>query len=871
MKISNRPLILLIFANDRQAYLEKIATERQQLTELLRTENENNELSLEVDCVDYTTIDNLLKILNLQRDRLAVLHFAGHSGTDLLKLDQGEAYVKGLALKLGDCPNLKLVFLNGCNNTELVKAISEEGVPNVVGTRESVIDEVALHFSRSFFSALVSQNRSISEAVNQAKTDISARTGHHLRSLDIKSPDNEPNWAWFMESLTPNWKFIEIANPCNQLPPLPRGELPAKPFKNLYYYTEADTEIFFGRCQAILSTIQLLDSSEEPILILHGGTGVGKSSFLHAGLIPRLKAPSRQQHVHWKRYNELDHNESLLEQIFGSKDPKYIHNKLNVSSPSGLPTVLVIDQLEEIFFDQDRTRLDELLDILRVILYSEQKRPNAKIIFSLRKEWYADLLTACEEHGLNTSHYPLNPLDKTAVIEAIETIQTKRLYDHYRLRIDDPTGGSLAGQIADDLLSDKQSNIAPTLQIILSKLWLRVENNQERIWDEDLYLDEKKSGLLLEDYLNQQLRLMTENKKWGKEATESGLFLDILYQHTTPQGTAKSLTEIEYNSLYSHIYYRNDILLTLNNAYLLIEPQKGKVKNEEKETRIAHDTLAELINFRYKNSELVGQRARRILDSKVSEWKIGYKQTLDKSEMKVFQLGECGMYNWRNNSVDNKVIVLSKSALKKNKIKNILIYSTSFILLTSILLGSLFIYTRYNPETKIDENYKKYLIILSKFNENTEKFDRSILGDIDKLISSYETIIDSSLNTKYKTYKHMTLSHLYLLHGKIFYRRNIRTATLSHDTVYKYTGRSIESGNTVLRLFDNGDHEESNENHTYLILMNAYALQWCIRDKPRNESNIIKYRKKLDNYFLDLNITQNNTCLYKYIKEKNNE
>ncbi|HSB08412.1 MAG TPA: hypothetical protein VLM38_02790, partial [Blastocatellia bacterium] len=61
-----------------------------------------------------------------------------------------------------------------------------------------------------------------------------------------------------------------------------------RPYKFLDYYTEQDAALFFGREQevdAICSQIRARRS-----FILHGRSGVGKSSILRAGLMPRLKA-----------------------------------------------------------------------------------------------------------------------------------------------------------------------------------------------------------------------------------------------------------------------------------------------------------------------------------------------------------------------------------------------------------------------------------------------------------------------------------------------------------------------------------------------------------------------------------------------------
>src|SRR5262245_51690534 len=65
-----------------------------------------------------------------------------------------------------------------------------------------------------------------------------------------------------------------------------------RPYKFLDYYTEQDAQLFFGReteIDAICSQILARRS-----FILHGRSGVGKSSIIRAGVIPRLK---EQEHL----------------------------------------------------------------------------------------------------------------------------------------------------------------------------------------------------------------------------------------------------------------------------------------------------------------------------------------------------------------------------------------------------------------------------------------------------------------------------------------------------------------------------------------------------------------------------------------------
>lgn len=64
---------------------------------------------------------------------------------------------------------------------------------------------------------------------------------------------------------------------------------PKEPYKGLAFYGAEDRLLFSGRDRDVDSCIHRLASAETRILLLHGNTGCGKSSFLRAGLIPGLE------------------------------------------------------------------------------------------------------------------------------------------------------------------------------------------------------------------------------------------------------------------------------------------------------------------------------------------------------------------------------------------------------------------------------------------------------------------------------------------------------------------------------------------------------------------------------------------------------
>src|SRR5205085_9111613 len=64
---------------------------------------------------------------------------------------------------------------------------------------------------------------------------------------------------------------------------------PRDPYKGLDYFSATDAPLFGQRETEINDMVALLCSFDTRAVLLHGGTGTGKSSFLRAGLCQRLR------------------------------------------------------------------------------------------------------------------------------------------------------------------------------------------------------------------------------------------------------------------------------------------------------------------------------------------------------------------------------------------------------------------------------------------------------------------------------------------------------------------------------------------------------------------------------------------------------
>ena len=170
-----------------------------------------------------------------------------------------------------------------------------------------------------------------------------------------------------------------------------------------------------GRQQDINRLIERISRTDYKLTVIHGPSGVGKSSLVTAGLVPALEQKAigdrdalpivLRGYTNW--LNDLgqsllrDLSVSLTDALSEIRDinlgvpddiPKFIINQLRKNADRNLLTILIFDQIEEFFFiySEPSTRC-LLYNFLRDCL----EVPYVKVILSLRED-YLHYLLECE-------------------------------------------------------------------------------------------------------------------------------------------------------------------------------------------------------------------------------------------------------------------------------------------------------------------------------------------------------------------------------------------------------------------------------------------------------------------------------------------
>ncbi|MBE9146585.1 nSTAND1 domain-containing NTPase [Planktothrix mougeotii] len=203
-----------------------------------------------------------------------ILFFAGHSKTNkqgVIYLNEEETltvnqikYAVSKAIMRG----LKLAIFNSCDGLGLARDLTELQLPVVIVMREPVPDEVAQVFLNHFVNAYA-QEESVLMAVLEAR--------QRLEKLELKYPYAAGLPTIFLNPSVPvpTWQDLgRIVEP------------DFSPYQGLLTFQIKDAPFFFGRENF---TKQLVEAVErQPLVVITGSSGSGKSSVVFAGLIPQL-------------------------------------------------------------------------------------------------------------------------------------------------------------------------------------------------------------------------------------------------------------------------------------------------------------------------------------------------------------------------------------------------------------------------------------------------------------------------------------------------------------------------------------------------------------------------------------------------------
>jgi hypothetical protein len=303
------------------------------------------------------------------------------------------------------------------------------------------------------------------------------------------------------------------------------GAWPEKPYRGLNYFRRQDRPLLAGREDDVRACAEVLAHPDTRVLMLHGSTGCGKSSFLRAGLVPILKEEGAG--FHFVRWDPAD-DESLFIRCTASPMAQiaaqlhtFASQPFPVRTPRGEVTidlaparlgaeswerylqlvleeegallrslralaaampqmpVLIVDQSEEVLTlvpGQEGVR-DRVL-FFTFLREFQRLKVGARILLALRTEYLGRFLDATQVSYRQTAgfrHYYLTELHSGALEEVVE-LPTRRKaippwgvpYETYRFKFEAGLPAKIVRDVQEALFSGPA---LPVLQLVCLGLY----------------------------------------------------------------------------------------------------------------------------------------------------------------------------------------------------------------------------------------------------------------------------------------------------------------------------------------------------------------------------------------------------------------
>ncbi len=383
-----------------------------------------------------------------------------------------------------------------------------------------------------------------------------------------------------------------------------RGLLSSEgPFRGLLPFTERHAGLFFGREAEVAAFVERL--RVQPVLAVVGPSGTGKSSFVQAGVIPRLKeqqpwvvirirpgarpfetlagrlhhrdsimvhsvsAPHHLSHQEADGHITIDEGDaaSLAEQL--QRSPGRLSLELRaIAEEQGVGLLLFVDQIEELFTLVDDEQLRRRF-LAALCTAADDPLDPVRVIFAARDDFLGRLAMGPEAREALTQVTVLQRPDKAMLERAV-----RRPVETCGYHWDDPT-------LVDDMVAavhDEPASL-PLLQFAAQMLWEKA-NQDDGTMRRSAY--EQMGGV------EGAIAKHADGVLDGFSPAELWLAHELLLRLVTPERTRRAMSRSE--TLEGLPVEAQQVLTRLINARL-VTVTRSRVANGEPTLELTHESL----------------------------------------------------------------------------------------------------------------------------------------------------------------------------------------------------------------------------------------------------------------------------------------
>lgn len=502
------------------------------------------------------------------------------------------------------------------------------------------------------------------------------------------------------------------------------------PFKFLDAYNENDTDIFFGRDDEIKVLYEM--AFQNPILLVYGASGTGKTSLIQCGLAGRFKS------YEWlpltiRRGSDI--NESLERvlanaggNIKSGDDEVMLQGEKQLSGFSKLikniylnnfkPVYLIFDQFEELYIlSNNKEEEKKFIESVKEILLCEQP---VKLIFSIREEYLGylyDFERAVPQ--LLRKKLRVEPMTIDKLTEILKGINN---YKKSNVLIKTEEIPNIADEIFAKLTGKRKNQHIelPYLQVFLDKLYMEITADEARQKEAMITMETLHGigdiGDVLRDFLESQVKSISDKINSAGSSVSIDAIWQILSPFSTLEGTKEPLLikELKARVPKNAEKFADACVAEFKARRILKVSGSGKQEDGEKANsddlesaerfELAHDSLAKCIAAKRSDEEIALLEVRRLINNQLAlkgdarayfnEKQLNFiepqmtKLNLDKNQEEWIEKSRAQVDFEKN----------EKERLQKKKLKNARIIASVISVLGIIAVGVMWyaiIQTRY--------------------------------------------------------------------------------------------------------------------------------------------------------------------------------
>ena len=374
------------------------------------------------------------------------------------------------------------------------------------------------------------------------------------------------------------------------------------PFKFLDSYTRKDRELFFGRDKEIAALYRMV--YRNPLTLVYGLSGTGKSSLIQCGLASRFDGPDWYP-LFVRRGKDL--NASFKTQIMRSvpdgKEAKDLREAIHLINKKYLrPVYLIFDQFEELFILGTREEQETFVKTIAELL---EAKLSCHILLIMREEYLGNMYEF-ERYipYIFENRMRVERMNNTKVHEVITSS-----FLAFNMQLAAPEKENMQ-QILDNISMKKSGVQLPFLQVYLDMLYREdfySTHKRERSGSElpalEITSDEIDALGRIDDVLNRYIEEQyTDIPRRLGHRIKTKEVQDILDVFVSDEGTKIPIPYKQDGSVIILAEAYRESLSSLDSTLLsevLAEAEKSRVlRFTEEYIELSHDSLAKAIDER---------------------------------------------------------------------------------------------------------------------------------------------------------------------------------------------------------------------------------------------------------------------------------